>query len=225
MPLMVAVKKGEFEKVCGCLDGGADPNIKDRYGNTVLHWAGYCDEDGLITRQLLEKGAKVDALDKNDCTPLDWAYKQNHILPMKALIERVIDLKIEPIPCQYGETLLYWAAGCKGDKNSNEMVAYLLSLGFDPNQPDNNGCAPLHYAVEKGNKEIVQTLLGKGANPNQPDNDGCTSLYYAVEKGNKEIVQTLLAAGADPNQKDKKNQIPLDVAKQNDVVVQLLLHR
>ncbi|MGI2257109.1 ankyrin repeat domain-containing protein [Candidatus Cardinium hertigii] len=187
---MVAVKKGEFEKVRAYLHASADPNSKDPYGNTALHWAGYCDKDALITKQLLEKGAKVDALDGNGFTPLDWAYKKKRILTMKALIERVRDLKIESIPCQYRETLLHWAAECRDDKSSNEMVAYLLRLGLNPNQKDNHGCTPLHKAVKAGNKKIVQMLLDAAARIDLEDNNH--RIPWDFTKKNDVVVQLLL---------------------------------
>ncbi|CCM10447.1 Ankyrin [Cardinium endosymbiont cEper1 of Encarsia pergandiella] len=190
MPLIVAIKKGEFEKVRAYLHTGADPNMRDSYGNTPLHWAGYCDNDGRITKQLLEKGAKVDALDKNNFTSLYWSVEKRHVRTMQALIEQAIALKIKPISCEC-ENLLSWAADCKDGESSNKMVADLLRFGLDPNQPDNNRCTPLHYAVQHGNIKVVQTLLG---------------------------------AGARTDLQDKSGKVPLDVAKQNDVVVQLLLH-
>ncbi|CDG49768.1 Ankyrin repeats-containing protein [Cardinium endosymbiont cBtQ1 of Bemisia tabaci] len=190
IPLMVAVKNSEFEKVCGYLHGGADPNVQDRYGNTVLHWAGYCDKDGLITKQLLEKGAKVDALDRNHFTPLDWAYKKGHILAMKALIQKAMDLKLESIPCQHRETLLHWAAKSGPDKGSNEMVAYLLQLGLNPNQKDKDGRTPLHYAVGYGNIDVVQVLLDGGARTDLQDKDRRVPLDCAQR--NDIVVQLLL---------------------------------
>jgi len=60
-----------------CLDRGDDLNIQDEYGRTALHAAA---EEGWIyyAEMLLERGAQVDATDKECDTPLDYAVFHEH---------------------------------------------------------------------------------------------------------------------------------------------------
>jgi len=54
------------------LEKGADPNARNRGGETALHWASF-GPDPDIARLLLQRGAAVDARDNRfQGTPLDW---------------------------------------------------------------------------------------------------------------------------------------------------------
>lgn len=90
------------------------------------------------------------------------------------------------------------------------QLAQLLRDGADPNQVNEEGHTPLHWALiladigvfERATFEAVFTLLNHGANPNHPDEYGKTPLHYAVRHGVRESVAlmiVLLEAGGDPN--------------------------
>ena len=54
------------------LEKGVDPNVRNRGGETALHWASF-GPDPAIASLLLERGAAVDARDNRfKATPLDW---------------------------------------------------------------------------------------------------------------------------------------------------------
>ena len=90
------------------------------------------------------------------------------------------------------------------------QLAQLLRDGADPNQVNEEGHTPLHWALiladigvfERATFEAVFTLLNHGSNPNHPDKSGQTPLHYAVRDGVRESVAlmiVLLKAGGDPN--------------------------
>jgi ankyrin repeat protein len=64
---------GHSEVIAFLLDRGVDPNVRNRGGETGLHWATFGPHPD-VARQLLQRGAAVDVRDDRfKSTPLDWA--------------------------------------------------------------------------------------------------------------------------------------------------------
>ena len=80
-----------------------------------------------------------------------------------------------------------------------ELVARLLSEGYEPNVFDMIGNTPLHYAVENENFEIVEMLIAKGADVNAHDeaNISDTPLAHVAQTCSLNMAQFLLDHGAD----------------------------
>ncbi|XDD45798.1 ankyrin repeat domain-containing protein [Leptospira sp. WS39.C2] len=79
----------------------------------------------------------------------------------------------------------------------------LLSIGLNPDEPDNMGLYPIHKATEAGNIEAVEVLLYAGANPNAADPNGVTSLHIANSfDGLGELSDLLIRMGANVYQRD-----------------------
>lgn len=80
----------------------------------------------------------------------------------------------------------------------------LLSVGLNPNEPDNMGLYPIHKATEVGNVEAVEVLLTSAADPNAADPSGVTALHIANSfDGLSEISDLLIRMGANIYQRDK----------------------
>ena len=62
-----------------------------------------------------------------------------------------------------------------------ETIAYLISVGADPNATDASGVAPLHRAVRTRSLAAVRALLDNGANPRKRNKSGSTPLHLAVQ--------------------------------------------
>ncbi|WCL49100.1 ankyrin repeat domain-containing protein [Leptospira sp. GIMC2001] len=89
------------------------------------------------------------------------------------------------------------------EQNDLVFLETLLSSGLNPNQSDEDGIYPLHFAVESGNINAVKLLIWKGADPNCADNRGITPIHIANSyDGLGDISDFLLSAGADPNLRD-----------------------
>uniref|UniRef100_A0A2K5J6T0 CCDC144C-like coiled-coil domain-containing protein n=1 Tax=Colobus angolensis palliatus TaxID=336983 RepID=A0A2K5J6T0_COLAP len=71
-PLIQAVHCQEEACAVILLEHGANPNLKDIYGNTALHYAVYSESTSLAEK-LLSHGANIEALDKDNNTPLLFA--------------------------------------------------------------------------------------------------------------------------------------------------------
>jgi cytohesin len=102
-----------------------------------------------------------------------------------------------------------------------EVAELLIAEGVDVNAKDNLGT--LRYAASGDHKEIVELLIDKGADMNaKTDSIEFTLLHIAAREGHKEIVELLIAKGADVNAKDKNGETPLDLAKNNPEITDLL---
>jgi hypothetical protein len=101
----------------------------------------------------------------------------------------------------------------------SETIAYLLSVGADPNALDSAGVAPLHRAVRTRSLPAVRVLLDGGANARAPNQAGSTPLHLAVQttgrggSGSEHarqqqtgIIRLLLDRGASPTDKDGKGK-------------------
>ena len=137
-------------------------------------------------RNLLEKGANVNARDERNRTPLIWACIKGHdnIVPLllsKGAVVNTID--------GAGNTPLMIA--CMNGKQ--DIVNYLLNAGAHVNasRPQNGGTA-LMVACINNNIKGVKRLLVAGADINAKDIRGRTVFsFYA--KNNPEILKFLYA--------------------------------
>ena len=100
------------------------------------------------------------------------------------------------IPDQFERERLH-VASQDGDV---EEVARLLAAGFGPNEFDDLGKTPLHYAAERGHLDVMKLLLASGADVNAHDERviGNTPLREVADACSFEVAQILVDAGANP---------------------------
>lgn len=116
-----------------------------------------------------------------------------------------------------------------------ETIAYLLSVGADPNASDSSGVAPLHRAVRTRSLLAVRALLAGGANPRAPNRAGSTPLHLAAQTTGRGgsgssharqqqagIIRLLLEHGAKPTDKDARGR-PVHQAASSEWVRALLV--
>jgi hypothetical protein len=127
-----------------------------------------------------------------------------------------------------GAEPLHYAA----DANRSEpraqaaVIAYLISVGGDPNAVDGSGVSPLHRAVRTRSLAAVRALLDGGANPRGANKGGSTPLHLAVqttgaggsgsERAREQqagIIRLLLERGARASDKDGRGKRLRDAAK------------
>jgi ankyrin repeat protein len=120
----------------------------------------------------------------------------------------------EAEPLHYAADANHWDPTAQA-----ETIAYLLSVGADPNAVDKSGVAPLHRAVRTRSSPAVRALLDGGANPRAPNDSGSTPLHLAVQTTGRggtgsaharqqqaEIIRLLLERGASPTDKDGRGK-------------------
>ena len=103
---------------------------------------------------LLDRGAKVDAMDGEGVTPLILASYRGQTEVVKLLLERGADVNAREK--RNGLSSLSHAVG-RGDK---ELVKVLLAHGADPLLKSVDGRTALERAEANGDKEIVALLKG-----------------------------------------------------------------
>lgn len=84
---------------------------------------------------------------------------------------------------------------------------------------DDEGKAPIHYAVLSGIEEIVKKILEKKVNISLTDKQGNNALHLALltEKIHLSICELLVKSGIDINAKNNEGKTPLDLAVQKKV--------
>ena len=98
-------------------------------------------------------------------------------------------------------------------------MAYLLTIGADPNALNKDGAAPLHRAVRTRSLAAVRALLDGGADPRLPNKAGSTPLHLAVQTTGRggsgsplareqqaAIVRLLMERGARVTDRDRRGK-------------------
>lgn len=212
--LLKTIKLNSVESTRKLLEKGADPNTKDRFGESALYLAITCRDDYNMVDLLLDYGADPN-LYGNQTTPLMSALFRKRRETAKLLLEAGADPNKSINNHNAYLTHLNYAA----DKFP-AAVLNLCKYGADPNIKSKEGLFPLHYAVsndETVTDIAIRSLILVGADYNaKSETNGETPLYTATNNRNFDNVQQLLEAGADPNIANIHKNTPLNVAMQRD---------
>ena len=166
----------------------------DRYQATALLFAAArlgCEAEA---RTLLDRGAAIDARDREGKTALGKAAEADKLPLIRLLLERGANVNARAVD---GSTPLFYAA----EQDRGAVVALLLERGADPNLPGRKGLRPLAAAAFNGSTESVDALMKFGADPNALDDDGSAAIIYAAAHGYSPVVAALLQAGVDVNRR------------------------
>lgn len=175
-PLRVAVRKAHMAKVVYLLEHGADPALPDRDGYGALHNA-VALTGGMATpivEKLLEHGAPINSVSRNNDTPLILAIKN-----CPTLVPRFLELGADPnIAPFHGLTALANAVQIPGDDPA--LVELLIKHGANVNKVNSRHYTALHFAVANGSLNKIDALLSHGADPNVRDQDGHTPFQFST---------------------------------------------
>lgn len=228
-PVMVAARSGYANVVDLLLAKGGDPNARGARGQTALMWA-VAQKHPEAVKVLLAHGADVEAkssawnevmavpphgyLPYNRAIPhggdtaLMFAAREDDVESAKLLVAAGAQVNAADA---WGVTATTLAAHSGHD----DMVAFLLSKGADPNLAA-AGFSALHAAIMRRDEAMVTALLDHGANPNAtlqtwtptrrashdfnfaPELVGATPFWLASRFSEPEIMRLLLKHGADP---------------------------
>lgn len=188
-PVFYAVRGGLDDVFRAFKDAGADLYIRDEEGNTLLHMVcqpGCDDDEAAITRQLIEAGLEVDAVNWDGCTPLSLACEAGHMDRVRVLVDAGADIHTRD---RVGGTLLHQAS--KAPAPAPEVLAYLLEAhSLEPDGMDADGRTPLSLASQAGCIASIERLLTAGADVCLSDRQGLTPFDYAKDD---EVIALLKA--------------------------------
>ncbi|KAK3255713.1 hypothetical protein CYMTET_35117, partial [Cymbomonas tetramitiformis] len=243
-------------------DAGADLSHVDHFGRTpAREAAGYGHVEALrmlpgawfaaaefglveVMRELLEKGAEVDAEDAEGRTALTVALAFGQEAAARALLEagagvnagtaragrplhqavskgmvemvRVLVGKGAEVDAENGVGSTALAVALSRGEEAAARV--LLEAGAGVNA--GSGWRPLHAVAMIGTVEMVRVLVGKGAEVDAEDGEGRTALTVALAFGQEAAARALLEAGAGVNAGTGRR--PLHVAAEKGKVEMLI---
>jgi ankyrin repeat protein len=216
-PLIFSCKYIEgLDKAVLLLSAGADPNIQNDTGDTALM---YCSTSLSFVEALVEAGADVNHISSLGYSIIHGATLRPHILLY--LIDAGAD--INQVSTDFTQSTPLISAVTQG---TPEGVAILLEAGADTEIEDARDNTALNYTYP--NIDKLRLLVEAGADVDHPGNVEIlnhrpkTLLEKVVEYDKPEWVNYLLQAGADPYRERPDGRIPLDYARNKEVVINLL---
>ncbi len=183
-----AVHAGDLDQIKRHIHHKTDINQIDRDGRMALHVAAEKGKQ-IIVRLLVNNGARLDARDSRDDTPLESA-----LMAGKVAVASFLQQQGAPFDAQ--ELLL---KSIDRDVDFRDVFEYLTEQGAQVNATLENGDTPLFHAISTGQRRVVRRLIDRGADVNKARADGLAPLTHAMNLGNDDIVRLLKRNGAVEN--------------------------
>ena len=95
-----------------------------------------------------------------------------------------------------------------------DVVKYLILIGANPNEKDDDGCSPIHAASNCGHLDIVKYLIQCGCDKNDKTKDKDSPIHFAATSGHFEVARFLVSIDVNLKDKNDKGKTPLDCAKE-----------
>ncbi|RXM29427.1 Ventricular zone-expressed PH domain-containing protein-like 1, partial [Acipenser ruthenus] len=190
-PLHLAVLAESHKTVEHLLRKGADLNAKCENGRSALHLSAATGnkkrERKRIMQLLLERGATVDAADKDLVTPLHLAAGCGSCIAVHLLMQYggsvgSTDL-LEMTPLHYSAL-----------NGFAETAKILLCYGADKNAKERLGNTPLHLASQKDQIQVLVVLLKSGADASLQSKWKETAADIAVQKQHTNALRLIQAS-------------------------------
>ncbi|XP_039311408.1 histone-lysine N-methyltransferase EHMT1 isoform X2 [Solenopsis invicta] len=222
MSLYTSVKNGDLEKLVNVLACGYNANhtFRDYAHRTGLHIA--ADKGHLsCVHVLVQAGAQVDVMDRNQLTPLMLAAIKGDAAVVKYLVRTGADVTLKG---EDGMTALHMAA----KSGHLEVCKIILTECKVPRTlvdcVDDGGWTSLIWACEFCHADVARYLLDKKCDPLIRDAEQNIALHWSAFSGSSEITEMLLNEGCDVNAVNVHGDTPLHIAaRQDQYAVSVLL--
>jgi len=135
-----------------------------------------------LAKMLVEKGADINAVDKNSRSVLIYACDHQSREFVKLLIDNGLDLKSAGGRNGFVYGALF---------GNVEFIKFMLELGADVNSLDERGHTALMMTAMAGNTGAIKLLLEKGADVTIKDSEGKTAVDFAAGSGNEAAFKML----------------------------------
>lgn len=186
------------------LKAGADVKAKDYSGENALTAAlraepypapWYIHADQVIVKELINRGADVNASVSNGFTPLIVAADSSDITILKALLAHHANVNAKA-SFDGVTALMYVGAPKEPPAKVLAKAELLIRYGADVNATDKAGKTALIWAAEDRMLPVVKLLLARGAHINARTKNGNTALQWARVNHDVKMVRFLQGAGA-----------------------------
>ncbi|RLL94511.1 hypothetical protein CFD26_101059 [Aspergillus turcosus] len=168
---------------------------------TALLVAAHCG-NGAVVNLLIQKNARLDAVDAWGSTALHLAASRGHCDVLQLLLLEQLDTEARDAQ---GRTALWLAAG----QGQLEATRLLIAHHAKVNVRAENHMTPLHAAAKRGDEAIVELLVSCGADLEARDGAMMTALHYACEEGHLGVVTLLLDNKGNINTPGSDRRTPL----------------
>ncbi|KAG7196630.1 hypothetical protein KM043_015978 [Ampulex compressa] len=222
MSLYTSVKNGDLEKLVNVLACGYNANhtFRDYAHRTGLHIA--ADKGHLsCVHVLVQAGAQLDVMDRNQLTPLMLAASKGKADVVKYLVRIGADVTLKG---EDGMTALHMAA----KSGHLDVCQIILTECKVPrtlvDSVDDGGWTSLIWACEFCHANVARFLLDKKCDPLIRDAEQNIALHWSAFSGSSEITEMLLNEGCDVNAVNVHGDTPLHIAaRQDQYAVSVLL--
>lgn len=183
--LFEAMDKNDVNEVKELIANGADCQIENELGLTVLHWASFTGHKSIV-EMVVMNGVNPDKVSIKGYmqTPLILAAQGGHIDIAQYLIQKGAKIDAKDM---FGRTPLSHSL----EAGQLSMSKFLLNQDANVDSKDDVSQTPLHIAVVKGNIEIVELLIEKGADVKAKNELGMTPQDLAKQLGRSKIANLL----------------------------------
>lgn len=221
--LMYAAQNDDWPLQDLLLQRGADVSLVAK-GTSALHFAcsgTHCEAVRIMT----EKGADIDAINRDGYTPLMLAAKNSRADFIQILIEHRANANIQDR--NYFCTALHYSCMI-GAVNCVALLAKVSAVDIQ-NKENLTAllCAVRGNFSAKTTLDMVKALLARSASVHVADKMNNLPVVYAVHAGNVDVVSALLDRGADVNTLDGKGKSILCIAVESNFIdcVKILVQR
>lgn len=187
-PLLWAAAEG-IQVVQLLLEHGADIELADWDESTALLVAIKMGHEQ-IARLLIDKGAKINARNRLNHTPLSYAIEV-------ARNESIAKFLVEKGACYDKDYHGYYQSPLDAaiTFGMEDLVRLLLNEGYDLSSNDHFTVTPLFSAIEYGHKSLVRLLLQNGVDVNASSYSGYNALFHAIRFEDVNVLKLLLLHG------------------------------
>ncbi|XP_008550725.1 histone-lysine N-methyltransferase EHMT2 isoform X2 [Microplitis demolitor] len=222
MSLYTSVKNGDLDKLVNVLACGYNANhtFREYSHRTGLHIAADRGNLGCV-HALVQAGAQLDVMDKNQLTPLMLAAIGGKTEVVRYLVRVGADVTLKG---EDGMTALHMAA----KSGHLESCRIILSECKVPrtlvDSVDDGGWTSLIWACEFCHVDVARFLIEKKCDPLIRDAEQNIALHWSAYSGSSDITEMLLNEGCDVNAVNVHGDTPLHIAaRQDQYAVSVLL--